>query len=138
MGNIKMAAMESGGAWGLAAITKFGWIKLASLGAALIGAGLMAMSRPPKTRKEQFYQATTALGSSLLLGDFAVRWAATFFSFVNLATDSYFDILTFYVTIHGLVGAMAWGLFGALGTIRDKIAKDPIGTVKDVKDISSI
>lgn len=130
-----MAAMESGGAWGIAAITKFGWLKFASLGAALVGAALMAMSRPPKTRKEQFYQGLTALGSSLLFGDFAVRWAATFFSFVNLATDSYFDIFTFYVAIHGLVGAAAWGAFGAAGSLRDKFSKDPIGVVKDVKDV---
>lgn len=130
-----MGAMESGSAWSIAALTKFGWLKFASLGAALIGAGLMAMSRPPKTRREQFYQAATALGSSLLFGDFVVRYAATYFPFVNLLTDSYFDVLTFYVTVHGLVGAMAWGLFGALGTFRDKVSKDPIGAAKDVKDI---
>ena len=128
-----MPAMESGSAWGVATLTKFGWLKIASLGAAGIGAGLMALSRPPKTRREQFYQGLTALGSSALFGDFAVRWAATFFSFVNLATDSIFDVYTFYISIHGLVGAMAWGLFGALGTLRDKVAKDPIGTIKDAQ-----
>ena len=130
-----MAAMESGGAWGIAVISKFGWLKMASLGAALAGAGLMALSRPPKTRKEQFYQALTALGSSLLFGDFAVRWAATYFPFVNLITDSYFDTLTFYVSVHALVGALAWGAFGALGTFRDKFVVDPSGAVKNARDI---
>jgi len=130
-----MAAMESGGAWGVAAITKFGWIKFVTLGAALLGAGLMAMSRPPKTRKEMFYQALTALGSSLLFGDFAVRWAATFFSFVNLNTDSIIDVLTFYASVHGLVGALAWGLFGGIAHFRDKFSNDPIQAVKDAKDV---
>lgn len=130
-----MAAMESGSAWGVAAITKFGWLKFASLGAALVGAGLMALSRPPTSRKEMFYQALTALGSSLVFGDFVVRWAASFFSFINLGTDAYIDVLTFYVAVHGLVGALAWGAFGALAHYRDKLSKDPIGAIKDVKDL---
>lgn len=130
-----MAAMESGSAWSIATITKFGWIKFASLGAALIGAGMMAMSRPPKTRKEMFYQALTALGSSLIFGDFAVRWAASFFPFINLVTDGFMDILLFYVSIHGLVGASAWGFFGAGASFLDKFSKDPTNTIKDVKDL---
>jgi len=130
-----MAAMESSGAWGLAAITKFGWIKFVSLGAALLGAGIMAMSRPPKTRREQFYQGLTALGSSFLFGDFAVRWAATFFTFVNLSTDSFFDVLTFYAAVHGLIGAVAWGVFGGIGSYRDRFTQNPTEAVKDVKSL---
>lgn len=130
-----MAAMESGSAWSIAAITKFGWLKFVTLGAALIGAGLMALSRPPKTRKEMFYQALTALGSSLLFGDFAVRWAASFFPFINLMTDGFMDVLLFYVSVHGLVGASAWGIFGAAASFLDKFSKDPTQAVKDVKEV---
>lgn len=116
---------ESAGV-GLAAITKFGWIKFASLGAALLGAALMVIFRPPKTRKEMFYQGLVALGSSLLFGDFFVAWAAHFLTFMSV-TDAKFN-----VAIHGLVGALSWGAFGALAHYRDKAATNPEQVVKDV------
>lgn len=108
---------------GLAAlITKYGWIKAATLGSALLGALLMAVFRPPKTRKEMLMQAIIALGSSYLFG------------------DSVYSIVTKwvpldYVAVHGLVGALSWGIFGGLAHMRDKVAADPIQAVKDVKDI---
>ena len=129
-----MNTIESGSV-GIAAITKFGWIKFATLGSALLGAGLMALSRPPQSRREMFYQGATALGTSFIFGDFAVRWAATFFSFINLITDSSYDVLTFYVAVHGLLGALAWGLFGSIGAWRDKLRTDPIEAIKDVKSL---
>lgn len=125
-----MAAFESTGGWAIAAATKFGWLKLATLGGALIGASIMALTRPPKSRKEMFYQAATALGCSFLFGDFAVRWAASWFSFISFEKDSWVEILQFYVGVHGLLGAMSWGVFGALANLRDKVSADPIGTIK--------
>ena len=129
-----MDTMESTGL-GMATLSKFGWLKILSLGAALAGAGLMALSRPPQSRKEMFYQGLTALGTSFVFGDFVVRWAATFFTFVNLLTDSFLDIATFYIAIHGLVGALAWGAFGGIGAWRDKFRIDPVEAIKDVKSI---
>lgn len=113
-------SIESGA--GFALIAKYGWLKLATLGAALGGAVLMAVFRPPKNRKEMLLHALVALGSSFLFGDFAYQ---------NI--NKWFEMD--YVAVHGLVGAMSWGVFGGLATFRDKFAADPVQAVKDVKDV---
>lgn len=128
-----MAAMESGSAWGVAAITKFGWIKLLTLGAAGMGALLMAAFRPAKSRKEGFLQAFVALGSSLLFGSFIA--SSILFKFQLIDITSLEDLLYYNAAIHGLVGAMSWGIFGGLATLRDKVSNDPIQVVRDVKDL---
>lgn len=131
-----MAAMESGSAAGLAAITKFGWIKFASLGAALMGAGIMAIFRPPKTRKELFTQGLVALGTSLLFGNFIANLFLHYLPLLDVAKASLEDLLTFHIAIHGLIGAMSWGIFGGLAHLRDKVEADPVQAVKDVRDLS--
>jgi len=120
-------SVESGGALG-ALIYKVGLIKLLGFGSALIGAGIMAATRPPKSRKEMFYQAATALGCSFLFGGLAVQW---FMNWQVWAVGS----LEAIVAIHGLLGAVSWGIFGALAVLREKFSKDPIQVAKDVKDI---
>lgn len=131
-----MAAVESGSAAGLAAITKFGWIKFASLGAALMGAGIMAIFRPPKTRKELFTQGLVALGTALLFGNFIANLFLHYVPLLDLAKASLEDILTFHIAINGLVGAMSWGMFGGLAHIRDRVETDPLQAVKDVRDVA--
>lgn len=117
-----MAAMESGSAFGLAAITKYGWMKFGALGAAGLGALMMAVFRPPKTRKEMFLQGLVALGSSFLFGDFAYRAAVYYLPF---QVD--------YIAVHGFVGAISWGIFGGLAMYRDKLASKSID--ESVKDL---
>lgn len=126
-------SLESGALGAL--IAKYGWLKLFTLGAALLGASLMAAFRPPKSRKEVMLHAMVALGCSFLFGDTAVRLADSFFDFIDLNTAAYWDFLQFYIATHGLVGAASWGLVGGLATLRDKFAADPTGTVKEIKDV---
>lgn len=134
MGNFSMPDPSSG-ALGFA-IWKFGAIKLFGLGSALIGAGMMAAFRPPKTRKEMFMQAAVALGCSLLFGGAAVTALAGFdFFAVDLIRSSMVDVIQFNAMVHGLIGATAWGAFGGLAVLRDKFGSDPIQTVKDIKDL---
>lgn len=116
---MEMPSLEGGV---LAVITKYGWLKLATLGAAVGGAFLMAVFRPPKNRKEMLLHALVALGCSFLFGDSAYRIATKY-----IELD--------YIAVHGLVGAMSWGFCGGLATMRDKFGTNPIQTVKDVKDI---
>lgn len=119
-------SLESGAIGAL--IAKLGWLKVLSLGAALIGASIMVAFRPPKTRKELFVQAAVALGGSLLFGNFFVAIAD---SYLHLGKE---DLIA---PIHGLIGAMSWGVFGGLAHLRDKTSKDPLGTVKEIKDVVS-
>lgn len=115
---------------------KFGAVKFFGLGAALVGAGIMAIFRPPKTRKEMFMQGAVALASSLLFGGVAVNALAGFSVFgINLLTAPLADIIQFNAMVHGLIGAMAWGVFGGLAVLRDKFSSDPIQAVRDIKDL---
>lgn len=109
-------------------VAKFGLAKVIGLGAAGLGAAIMCMFRPPKTRKEVFYQGATALGGSILFGSFLVSLASSYF---GLPAE---DLI---VPVHGLVGAMSWGAFGGLAVLRDKTGKDPVGTAKEIKDVVS-
>lgn len=126
-------SVESG-AFG-ALLAKYGWLKLFTLGAALAGAAMMAAFRPPKSRRELALHAVIALGCSFLFGDTVVKWADSFFEFIDLNTAAYWDFLQFYITVHGLVGAFSWGLMGGIATLRDRFSNDPTGTVKDVKSL---
>lgn len=128
-------ADPSSGALGFA-IWKFGAVKLFGLGSALAGAGIMAVFRPPQSRKEMFLQAAVALASSLMFGGAAVTALAGFdFFAVDLIKSSMVDVIQFNAMVHGLIGAMAWGIFGGLAVLRDKFGSDPIQTVRDIKDL---
>lgn len=117
-------------------VMKFGLVKVMGFGAALLGAGMMAIFRPPPTRKELFLQGCVALGVSLLFGGAMVHMLAGFDLFgVNLLTSPMADVIQFNAMVHGLLGAMAWGIFGGLAVLRDKFGSDPIQTIKDVKDL---
>lgn len=117
-----MPTVESGLA---AVITKFGWLKLATLGAALGGAAIMACFRPPKTRKEVASHAFVALASSLIFGNavYAITQNLTFLADVDRTA------------VHGMVGAMSWGMWAGVATWRDKFATNPVEAVKDVRSI---
>lgn len=129
-----MAEPTSSGVLG-ALVYKFGAIKLAGLGAALAGAGIMAIFRPPKTRKELFFQCAVALGSSLLFGGSAVRAFDYYFDWIDMTTAPFEEVLQFTGAVHGIIGAVSWGLFGGLSVLRDKLGSDPVQAVKDVKDV---
>lgn len=117
-------SIESGALGAL--IAKFGAVKILALGSALIGAAIMVVFRPPKTRKEMFLQGAVALGGSMLFGGVAVALLDTW---LQLGAD------VLIVPVHGLIGAMSWGVFGGLAHIRDKTSSDPIGVAKEIKDV---
>lgn len=127
-----MPSIESGV---LAFIAKFGLVKTFTLGAALAGASLMAVFRPPKSRKEMFLQATVALGCSFLFGDTLTHMLDSWLDFIDYKSSPWEAWMQFAITVHSFVGAMSWGLFGGLAHMRDKVESDPIQAAKDVKDL---
>lgn len=116
-------------------IYKFGALKLLGFGAALMGAGMMAVFRPPLTRKELFMQGAVALGSSLLFGGTLVSAAAGFTGWVDLKMGAPEDVAQFTAMVYGLIGALSWGLFGGLAVLRDKFGSDPVRAIQDVKNL---
>lgn len=123
--------VESGALGAL--VAKFGWLKLLTLGAALLGALLMAVFRPPKSRKEMFLQGAVALGASLLFGDTVVQYADYMLDFIDLKVAPYVDYIQFTVATHGLVGALSWGIFGGIAHYRDKVAEGTSNVVDSLK-----
>lgn len=108
---------------GLAVLIK---TKLLAFAPALVGALLMAVFRPPKTKKEMFWQGAVALGGSFLFGGVATGIVG---SWMPQGVDP-------TVAVHGLIGALSWGAFGGLAHWRDeRLAKDPIAAIKEVKDV---
>ena len=116
------------------AIWKFGFVKLLGVGAALLGAFIMAIFRPPLTRKEMLYQAAVAIGASLLFGASACRYLDSIWDWINLATDSQEEVMQFVAMVHGLIGASAWGVFGGLAVFRDRFMADPVTAVKEIRN----
>ena len=110
-------------------------MKLFTLTAALGGAGMMAIFRPPKTKKEMMYQGAVALGCSMLFGNVIAELIDYWFDFISLETSPIDRIIQFQVAVHGLVGAFSWGLFGGIAVLRDKFGSDPVQTVKDIKNV---
>jgi hypothetical protein len=116
-------------------IMKFGSLKLFGGFAAIIGALIMTIFRPPKSRRELFMQCTVALGSSFLFGGAVMRALAYYFGWADLKDAPIEEIIQMTAAVHGLLGACAWGVFGGLSVLRDKISSDPIQLAKDVKEI---
>lgn len=131
MGNDNMS-VETGAS---VLLTKFGLVKLLGLGSALIGAGIMTIFRPPKSRREMFMQGAVALGSSLLFGGTAVKVIAHTTGWIDLNTADLGDMANFVAAVYGLIGAFSWGLFGGFAVLRDKFSSDPVQTIKDVKSL---
>lgn len=113
--------MEQGGL--LALLIKY---KVVAYLASLSGALLVAMTRPPKTRKGLFTHAAAALISTFMFGEFGVSLLANW-------VDVPRDILL--VPVYGFIGSMGWGIAGGLSSFSEKFAKDPVAAVKDVRDI---
>jgi hypothetical protein len=112
-------SIESGALGAL--VAKYGTVKLLTLGAALVGAVMMAIFRPPKTRKEMMYQGGVALGASLLFGNTVYSTLLQWFPID-------------YVAAHGLTGALSWAVFGGAASWLERFSKNPTEAIKDAKD----
>lgn len=124
VGKMSMSSIEAAVA-GL--IAKFGTVKVLAFGTALLGAGVMCLFRPPKTKMEVFNHAVVAGAGSFLFGPLAVS-----------ITTSWLNEPAALVTmpVHFLVGALSWGAMAGIATYRDKLTASPKEAIQDVKDIS--
>lgn len=88
----------------------------------------MSIMRPAPTRKELFFQALIAMAGSLLFGGLAVQAFSYYFTWATGSIEA-------VGAIHGLIGALSWGIFGGIATLREKLNTDPLEVVHEVKDI---
>lgn len=98
------------------------WKALASLGAGVLGAAIMAAVDPPTTRKELFSQAAVAGVGSLVFGPVVLRVVNHFVPFLGTDNKTVWDLFEVAVPVYFLVGAISWGFFGAVAKVRKMIA----------------
>ena len=118
-----------------ALMMKFGFLRALGICSALIGAGMMVVFKPPQTRKSLFMHGLVALGCSILFGGFFVSFLDSYFEWIDMHTAQLEDMLQFYVAVHGLLGAMSWGVVGGLYHFMTKFSNDPVKLAKDIKEI---
>lgn len=101
--------------------------KLAGVFAAVIGAGIIAATRPPATRGQLFAHAAVAIGSSILFGHQVAVALDPYVYWVDLAQAGPWESLDYYVAVHGLVGAASWGVWGYISSIIERVRSSDEG-----------
>lgn len=115
-------AMSEPASTGLAGA--LGWKALglgALIGAGVLGAVVAAVFDPPKDRKTMFKQFAVAGISSLFFGPLALRFIDQWIEWVDFKTMSPVDLLEWSAPVYLLIGALSWGLFGAVVRMRQII-----------------
>jgi len=61
--------------------------------------------------------------------------ASILLHYIPVDLTSMEELVSYHVSVNGLVGALSWGLFGGLAHLRDKVETDPEQVIKDVKSL---
>lgn len=96
---------------------------------ASLGAALMIVIEPPKTRKELFWRLVAAFVCSAIFGEFAMDLLKSFSLFVFL------DPLkrSHQAAIDFIVGGSGWFLLGGGGVLLRRFKGDPLPVIEDIK-----
>jgi hypothetical protein len=96
---------------------------------AALGAALMIVIEPPKTRKELFWRLVAAFICSAMFGELAMDWlhSVSWFAFLDPAKRSHQAAIDF------IVGGSGWFILGGGGVMLRRFKGDPVATVKDAK-----
>lgn len=111
--------------WVAAAVYKF-------LPAAL-GAAIMIVIEPPKTRGELFWRLVAAFICSAIFGEFVMDFlkSLSWMEFLDPAKRSH------QVAVDFIVGGSGWFLLGGGGVLLRRFRGDPAGAAEDAKRIGS-
>jgi hypothetical protein len=96
---------------------------------AALGAALMIVIEPPKTRKELFWRLVAAFICSAMFGELAMDWlhSVSWFAFLDPFKRSHQAAIDF------IVGGSGWFILGGGGVMLRRFKGDPVTTVKDAK-----
>lgn len=99
---------------------------------AALGAAIMIVIEPPKTRRELFWRLVAAFICSAMLGQVAFDFlhSLSWFAFLDASKRPHTAAVDF------IVGGGGWFLLGGVGVILRKARTDPIGAVDDVKKVA--
>lgn len=95
-----------------------------------LGAGIMIMVDPPKSKRDLFALAFVAYASSYLFGGalFDFLQTTAWFSFLDDAKRAH------HTAVDGVIGAFGWFIAGGIAKVLKSFKKNPLKTVKDVRD----
>jgi hypothetical protein len=91
------------------------------IGSGVLGAVMMAVFDPPKSKKAMFGQAAVAGISSLFFGPLAVKTLDHYVDWIALHTATPLEALEVAAPVYLLIGALSWGVFGGLAKLREII-----------------
>jgi hypothetical protein len=100
---------------------------------ATLGAAIMIVIEPPKTRQELFWRLVAAFICSAIFGEFVMDALKSFsmFAFLDPAKRSHQAAVDF------IVGGSGWFLLGGGGVLLRRFRGDPAGAAEDAKRIGS-
>lgn len=111
---------------GTAALTKV----VVAAGGGILGALVMAAVDPPKTRMQMFLQASCAGIGSMVFGGVAIQFVNAYVvTSMNIMALPKYEFLEWAVPVYFLVGAMSWGIFGAIAKFRALLRDHAAGSI---------
>lgn len=117
--NLLNAMTEPASSAAAAAGIKFGL----SLGAGGLGALAMAAFDPPPTKKAMYAQAAVAGTLAIVSTKLAIKILAGWWpSVFDISNASIWDAVDVLLPVGFLIGALSWGLMGALVKLRGLVA----------------
>lgn len=98
---------------------------------AAVGAAIMVLVDPPKTKKDLFIRAFCAFGCSYLFGDtlFDFLDSTTMFAFLDPAKHAH------RVAVEGVVGACGFFVAGGAANWLKAFKRKPLDTVKETREV---
>lgn len=94
-----------------------------------LGAFIMILVEPPKTRRELFWRLVAAFICSAVFGELAMDWlhSLSWFAFLDPLKRSHQAAIDF------IVGGSGWFLLGGAGVMLRKWRGDPLAAIDSVK-----
>lgn len=98
---------------------------------ATLGAAIMIVIEPPKTRRELFWRLVAAFVCSAIFGELAMDFlkSLSWLAFLDPAKRSHQAAIDF------MVGGSGWFLLGGGGVLLRKFRGDPVATVEEAKKV---
>jgi uncharacterized membrane protein YeaQ/YmgE (transglycosylase-associated protein family) len=98
---------------------------------ATLGAAIMIVIEPPKTRKELFWRLVAAFICSAIFGEFVMDFlrSLSWMSFLDPAKRSHQAAVDF------VVGGSGWFMLGGVGVLLRRFRTDPAGAAEEAKRV---
>lgn len=105
--------------------------------AGVVGAALMIAIRPNLTRKQLILHAAVAGAMARFTTAIVVQFLDGSFDAIDLKAWSADDVRDFYVMVGFVIGALSWGVVGAVYYVREKLGTNPIEAIQEWRNMRS-